>query len=190
MFTKNKYYYYKKAFNDDFCNHIIHTANLIKADEAKVGNNEKLLKVRNSNICWIDNKEIIIPILQLMEETNKRAEWNFNLDLNIDLKAQFTVYSKGQHYDWHVDSSPATGTEKNRKMSFTLNLSDPKTYKGGEFEFDYRDIPRGKRIERITQATEKGSCILFPSYICHRVKPVTKGVRYSLVVWLEGNNWV
>ena len=66
---------------------------------------------------------------------------------------------------------------------FTLNLSHPSTYVGGEFEFDYRDTKKGSRIETVKHVKDKGSCIVFPSYMWHR--KVTKGTRYSLVVWLQ-----
>ena len=81
---------------------------------------------------------------------------------------------------------------KVRKLSVTCQLTDGSEYKGGELEFDFRDYNPNMRDEskHLVQAKEilpKGSIIVFPSYLWHRVKPVTKGVRYSLVVWNLGH---
>tara|TARA_R110000803_G_scaffold82641_1_gene148830 strand:+ start:2487 stop:3071 length:585 start_codon:yes stop_codon:yes gene_type:complete len=193
MFLKNYYYYYTKLFSSKFCDYVIQTGNSLQDQQAEIGGDlnsqekgSKNLKTRNSNVVWIENKDILYPIMKVMQEANKASGWNFNLDLNLDLKAQFTKYAKGQHYDWHCDSS---ASNRNRKLSFTLNLSDPDTYKGGDFEFNYKDDTKNKRIEKLKVAKEKGSCIIFPSFLYHRVTPVKKGIRYSLVVWLMGDNW-
>ena len=73
-------------------------------------------------------------------------------------------------------------------LSVTVTLTDPKEYKGGELEFDFRqqdpDKPREPRT--CTEILPKGSIVVFPSFVWHRVKPVTKGVRYSLVIWNLG----
>jgi PKHD-type hydroxylase len=74
---------------------------------------------------------------------------------------------------------------KIRKLSVTVSLSDSNDYKGGELEFDFRNGEHGK-ISNIVECKEiksKGSLVVFPSFVWHRVKPVTKGTRYSLVIW-------
>jgi PKHD-type hydroxylase len=79
---------------------------------------------------------------------------------------------------------------KIRKLSVTISLSDPKTYKGGELEFDFRNKDNSKNgvsnIQECKEIKRKGSVVVFPSHLWHRVKPVTKGIRYSLVVWNLG----
>ena len=190
MFIKNYYYYYKKLFSPEFCDYVINKGTSVVNREATVGDGKggrKDLKMRSSNVSWITDPYILDPVKRIMEETNKKAGWNFHLGLNIDLQAQFTRYDKNQFYTWHCDCFKHQ--EKNRKISFTLNLSDPSAYKGGEFEFDYRDVTKSKRTEVVAQVQEKGSCLMFPSFIWHRVRPVKKGVRYSLVVWLTGENF-
>ena len=74
----------------------------------------------------------------------------------------------------------------------TCQLTDGSEYKGGELEFDFRDYDPALRdeLKHVVQAKEilpKGSIIIFPSNIWHRVKPVTSGSRYSLVLWHLGN---
>jgi len=71
----------------------------------------------------------------------------------------------------------------------TLCLSNPKDYEGGELEFDYRSEEQTK-IVTCEQIKNKGSIVVFPSFVWHKVKPVTKGLRYSLVAWNLGNPYV
>ena len=72
----------------------------------------------------------------------------------------------------------------------TCSLSDPKDYEGGEFEFKMQDDKNGDGYNKICdEIIPKGSIVVFPSFIYHRVKPVTKGNRYSLVVWNCGKLW-
>ena len=78
-----------------------------------------------------------------------------------------------------------------RKLSVTCQLSDSSEYEGGELEFDYRNYSPNKRDElthvmKAKPALKKGSIVVFPSFVWHRVRPVTKGTRYSLVVWNLG----
>jgi PKHD-type hydroxylase len=76
---------------------------------------------------------------------------------------------------------------KIRKLSVTCSLSDPKDYKGGELEFDFRNKENGKpNIRKCMEILPQGSIVVFPSFVWHRVKPVIKGTRYSLVIWNLG----
>jgi PKHD-type hydroxylase len=82
-----------------------------------------------------------------------------------------------------------THNSKIRKLSFSCQLSDPNDYEGGELEFAIPEIINSKikiNTFSVKEFLPKGSIIVFPSYIWHRVKSVTKGVRYSLVSWVLG----
>lgn len=91
---------------------------------------------------------------------------------------QYTVYEgdAGGHYDWHCDTGK---TIEPRKISLTLQLSEPSAYEGGELLLE-----AGEGQFRAHKA--RGTLVAFPSYIMHRVTPVTAGVRKSLVVWVAG----
>ena len=83
---------------------------------------------------------------------------------------------KGGHYDWHVDTGNAVC---HRKLSFTIQLSDSKDYEGGDIEFI------GSKVD--TKAfRQKGVCIIYPSFLPHRITKVTKGVRHAIVGWIHG----
>lgn len=108
----------------------------------------------------------------------------YNFDLNGYSKFQYTTYDseKNGHYDWHMDTSvgrtPIDDIEM-RKLSLTLLLND--TFKGGEF-----CINLGSEKNADFPPMKKGRIILFPSFMNHRVQPVTMGTRRSLVVWVLG----
>jgi len=81
------------------------------------------------------------------------------------------------HYTWHADKSSVGSAT--RKLSITVQLSDPADYSGGELELNLAGDP-------LIAPKERGSVILFPSFCMHRVRPVTKGTRQSLIAWVVG----
>ena len=210
MNLTNYYWYFKSALTPRFCDEVIEYAKLKKELIGKTGGfgNKKLtekdlnnLKLRrNSNIVWLDEKWIYREIHPFVHEANKKAGWNFQWDHSE--QCQFTKYKKNQFYDWHYDSYskphnlPKTHVHgKIRKLSMTCQLTDGSEYSGGELEFDFRNYSPNMRdeIKHLRKAKEilpKGSIIVFPSFVWHRVKPVTAGTRYSLVVWNLGYPFV
>jgi|DEB0MinimDraft_10_1074344.scaffolds.fasta_scaffold08521_7 PKHD-type hydroxylase len=206
----NHYWYFKSAIPNHICDQIIeygkskneNTLGLIGSLGIKRDTKEKpltkkeikdLKKTRNSNIVWLSEPWIYKEIHPYINLANKNAGWNFEWDWSE--ACQFTKYGKGQYYDWHSDclEKPYEDPDLNingkiRKLSATINLSDPKDYKGGELEFDFKNQYPNKKpnIRTCTEILPKGSLVVFPSFVWHRVKPVTKGVRYSLVIWNLG----
>ena len=153
---------------------------------------------RNSDLVWFNDTWIYKELHPYVHEANKRAGWNFEWERSES--CQFTKYKEGQYYDWHCDSwdkvykrkdKNAPDNGKIRKLSMTCQLTDGSEYSGGELEFDFRQYEPHQRDEaaHLRKATEilpKGSIIVFPSFLWHRVKPITRGTRYSLVVWHLG----
>tara|TARA_A100001201_G_scaffold143479_1_gene145296 strand:+ start:159 stop:779 length:621 start_codon:yes stop_codon:yes gene_type:complete len=197
-----KYWYFQSVIPERICDDIVRLGHQLKDQMAVTsgfGNkklNEKqvkdLKKKRNSNVVWMDDRWIFKEIQPYVHKANKLAGWNFEWDWSES--CQFTKYSKGQYYGWHCDSwdkpynrpnTPAHG--KIRKLSVTVSLSDPKKYQGGELEFDLKNgIPGKKHIVKCNEILPKGSLVVFPSHIWHRVCPVKKGERNSLVIWNLG----
>lgn len=104
---------------------------------------------------------------------------NHYFDFNVSTFAeqlQLTRYDKGDYLDWHLDI--AAGVPSMRKISISMQLSRDDQYDGGELEF----FPGGK----LQDSRDAGSLIVFPSYLAHRITPVTRGRRFSLVTWLHG----
>ena len=203
----NYYWWFKSALPPRVCDHIVKyglrhedgiaiTGGLGRTrDLKKQPLNKKeikdLKKKRDSNVVWMDDRWIYNEVQPYIHQANKSAGWNF--DWNWSEACQFTKYKPGQYYDWHCDSwegvykakGPTEG--KIRKLSVTVSLSDEKDYSGGELEFQFRNQDNPKRTKVCTEILPRGSVVVFPSFIWHRVKPVTKGVRYSLVMWNLGH---
>ena len=124
---------------------------------------------------------------------NRLADMNnrwYGFELNGFESFQYTVYhaSEAGKYDWHMDLCMGpdclpVGMIEPRKLSMTLLLNDD--FKGGEFQ-----IHTGREDEATTVEMKKGRVIIFPSWVVHRVKPVTEGVRRSLVVWITGPKFI
>ena len=136
-------------------------------------------KTRTSHISWIPfNKmpEMYSTLEQIVNKTNNN---HFGFDgIKITEQAQYTEYPSGGFYDWHIDSDVVGMNEPPvRKISMTCLLSHESEFEGGGLEL----MSDGK-IARPKQ----GQAIFFASYIRHRVIPITKGIRKSLVMWFGG----
>lgn len=188
------YWVFDGVLDKSTCNKIIKIGKARKKEKGTVGKKGSAkdlsthLDIRDSNVTFLKNQDFILNILRhFISVANKNAQWNF--DLNYHEAIQFTEYKKNQFYTWHQDSWPHPDEENNnRKLSAIIQLSDPKDYIGGDIEF-YVPNPTLKFDECIlstSQYKKRGTVIVFPSYFFHRVKPVTKGTRYSLVNWVKG----
>jgi len=142
--------------------------------------------IRDSEIGWLKAPWVLDWIKEPALRANREI-FKYNLSGLEDI--QFTKYTSGQHYDWHIDMDEEIG-DISRKLSMIISLTDPSEYTGGELEFQsLRSAPEGDRkIPPLTKSNfkEKGTIMFFPSHIWHRVKPITKGIRYSLVGWWSG----
>ena len=136
-------------------------------------------KTRTSHISWIPFKkmnEMYKQIEKIMKATNGN---HFGFDgMQLTEPAQYTEYPEGGFYDWHVDNDINFQHEPTvRKISMTILLSPENEFKGGDLE-----LVREGQSAKIKQ----GHAIFFASFIRHRVAPVTKGNRKSLVMWFGG----
>ena len=197
MNLENYYYYFQSAVPERICDDIIKYGNQLKSEKAKVDDNKgekENLDKRNSEIAWTSDQWIYREIQPYIHKANKNAGWNFQWDSSEH--CQFTKYNTGQYYDWHRDGWGESYQKKEgdvsngkiRKLSVTLSLSDEKDYEGGDLEFDFGDTePSKKRVQsKCTEIRSKGSLVVFPSSVWHRVCPVKSGSRYSLVMWNLG----
>jgi len=159
---------------------------------------DKLKKKRDSQITWLDDPWIYNLVHPVVRLANKHTGWNF--EWNWSERAQFTIYRPEHHYGWHCDSGPGPYKEgpysaKIRKISSILILSDRSEYEGGEFEIDPRHHdpddgpPLNSSVKHLSEIENKGTIVVFPSFVWHRIKPVTKGVRYSVPLWHLGQPW-
>ena len=204
MNLQNYYWFFRKAVPDHICDDIRRYGLSLKENIAMTGGYgdpktlnpaqlKSLKKKRNSDIVWLSETWLYKELHPFINIANRNASWNYQWDMSE--ACQFTYYRKGQFYDWHCDSwanpynNPNGRTHgKIRKLSSILLLSDPKDYKGGELEFDYRNMDPDKKpsMSICKDIQDKGDLIVFPSFVWHRVKPLKSGQRYSLVNWHLG----
>ncbi len=204
MNLTNYYWYFQSVIPLKICDDISKYGKQLKDQTALTGGyqvkelNKKQIrnfkKKRNSDIVWMNDRWIYKEIHPYIHKANKYAGWNFNWDYSES--CQFTKYKKGQYYGWHCDSwekpydAPQNPNShgKIRKLSVTVTLSDPKDYKGGELEFNFRNLDPDKKsnIRKCTEILPKGSLVVFPSFVWHRICPVKSGERNSLVIWNLG----
>lgn len=140
-------------------------------------------KIRKTDVAWSNDDWLYKVCWYYLHTANKNSNWNF--EINSCELMQITRYKKNGHYNFHFDGNGFTRYDtpdntfthgKTRKLSMTIVLNED--YEGGEFEFfDDKKLIKEKM----------GTVIVFPSYMVHRVKPVTKGTRYSLVTWFCGD---
>src|SRR5210317_2183583 len=201
MDLKHQYWYFSAALDERTCDKII---SLGKEKIQKEGNKATILDsgveedIRQSEVCWFNDQWLYDLLWPYLRTANKNAGLNFDFDVSENI--QFTKYGLNGFYDWHTDG----GSDHNfifnkdntqfdnyygkvRKLSMTVNLNNSDEYEGGDFKFNLGLSTKGKdRIIECEEIKPKGSVIVFPSFIHHTVTPVTKGERYSLVMWTLG----
>ena len=160
--------------------------------------------VRNSRNAWIDSSTWVGGFVWHYIMRANRENFMYDIEGIDSNEIQYTEYQKGEYYDWHVDDNigrclfndkvlaSASNQGENiailngeyvRKLSFTIQLSDPEDYERGELEF------KVNIEEPFIAPNKKGTVIVFDSRTLHRVKEVKSGVRKSLVGWVVGPRW-
>jgi PKHD-type hydroxylase len=151
--------------------------------EGKLGAGDENAAVRRSQVVFLGLEDkyrwLYERVGAAAQECNRMF---FGVDIasvepNIQL-ARYDASDQG-HYTWHTDFG---GYRPLRKVSVTIQLSRSEDYDGGDLELFFGNEPR--KLERT-----RGAFIAFPSFVLHRVTPVTRGTRWSLVAWILGNRW-
>lgn len=182
------YYWFGEGFNREELEIIYNGVSKIPfTDGVLIGNpnTSEIKEIRSSSIKWIPKTPewewLYKKIMDLATEANDNL-WKFNLISAPEL-IQYTEYydTADGHYDWHQDIGP--GTASHRKVSITVQLSDPSEYEGGDLQI----WPGGNNIS--TASKGAGVVFIFPSYMMHRVTKITKGTRRSFVLWVGGDHY-
>lgn len=171
--------YWDSLFSPEECQSIITLGNSKNFSDGVIRNNENNKNVRNSQVCWLTPTKDATWIYERL--TNAVISLNtdyFKFDIsgfNEGLQLTKYEYPDGK-YDSHVDVRFKSVI---RKLTIVVQLTDPSKYEGGNLELIFSDEP---------SAMDKsiGRLVAFPSYVLHRVTPVTCGTRYSLVGWVTG----
>ena len=177
---------WENGFSDEDIKQIIALGELSEFKKGQVGgaSSEDSItdsNIRDTDIAWIDPEDrsrwLYDRFGQFAAQINHDK---YQFDLSHFQPLQYGTYRGGGHYTWHYDSGP--NMPEHRKLSFVLGLTDPNEYEGGELQININgncETPHSIKIRR-------GDLIVFPSYVAHRVTPVTSGERRTLVGWACG----
>ena len=193
MNLTNEYYYFTEVLDKEMCGKIMKAAGK-DFGEAIVGHGGEGIvdkEVRTSETAWSSEPWLYDLIWPYMVEANTQAGWGY--DIKTAEAVQITRYEKGGFYNFHKDGQSdnlgAYNEPQNqfkhgnvRKLSMAIILNDD--YEGAGFEF--ASMGNGASTIYTPEFNKLGSIIVFPSFLVHRVKPVTKGTRYAAVCWFLG----
>ena len=169
----------KDAFDEEFCNAVANTP--IPFLEGEVSGGSDVMRKSQVSFFhgYFQNPAVFQVVLPFIHKVNQET---FKFDL-INLETlQLTKYDEADQgfYKPHADTDNPDEYGMQRKLSFTIQLTDPTKYQGGRLVFP--DVPDYDPSTALVQ----GTAIVFPSYLLHGVEPVTSGVRHSLVGWVRG----
>ena len=188
----------KKEFNHDFADHVWFMNLFNDSEVVQIRNlwNDELVvdakvvdqgaanlrdDLRKSRVMWIKpgaNNWIYDRLEQACNQTNQKR-YRFEIT-GFQTELQLADYAGGGFFEWHMDFG--AGDTSNRKLSITVQLSDPDEYAGGDLQFMIN--------QKIVNAPRtKGTAIIFPSFCMHRVEPVLSGRRQSIVGWIAGPSY-
>ncbi|MBD36131.1 MAG: hypothetical protein CL512_05130 [Actinobacteria bacterium] len=195
----NHYWYVPEALTPQQCDAIQHAASQSQQIEGFHFGSEE--NHRKSQISWLYDTEIVQPVAAQMRQANIAAGWQYDLEITEAL--QYTRYQPSGYYEWHVDGNQDYHAARKyfpevpdpiplnvtpfpnlqgtvRKLSATVNLSHRDEYTGGNLEMRCYDQMH------IFNDSPRGSMIVFPSFMEHRVTPIESGERHSAVLWYNG----
>jgi len=207
MILKHKYFYYTKGVSEKDCNKILAFSENRPKEKGVINPSgfkqrgirtmdPKTQQARKCTISWVNETWIYDLLNPFIHQANYTGGWNFQWDWNES--CQITIYTKGGYYDWHADQHDNAEMYKDksinfnnkiRKLSLTLQLTESSKYEGGDFQFQWLDRDKIK-ITTVKKARELGTVIIFPSFMWHRITPITKGTRRSLVNWSIGKPFI
>lgn len=179
--------YWEDFLSDQEINRILTAPEWDTLENAVVGGQDDKTvlntDIRTSEVAWMRKNAWNEPLWErlstVVAEVNRRY---FHFDLSGFYEPfQLGMYREENqgHYSWHTDMAMSDNNVP-RKLSMSLLLSDPSEFEGGNLEI------KGINDEPMNLELRKGRAWFFPSWVLHRVSPVTRGVRKSLVVWVGG----
>jgi PKHD-type hydroxylase len=143
---------------------------------AQVGEGEVNDSLRKTKIHWENYSHDSHWIFERLGQAIAGANFHYwSLAITgMDEALQIGKYNEGSFYNWHTDNGGKQFAY--RKLSAVCLLTDPAEFEGGDLE-----IKLGGKVQK-----EQGAIVVFPSHFAHRVTPIFKGERMSLVSWISG----
>ena len=170
------------AFSSVECDRIIEIVRAAPAQDARLVGNLEHHNFRRADLVWLDDVEgtdwVMDRIIDLVRQAN-RTVYDFEITdfAESPQVARYGAERQG-HFTWHSDIGDGRLAAK-RKLTMVVQLSDTGDYEGGALEV-------WPSAEARIADRARGAITFFPSFMLHRVTPVTKGERYSLTQWAHG----
>lgn len=168
-----------RLFTAQECDRIIELAQQQGTVKGGTGQAMSASDVRESDITFLWPADETGWIFERLQQLTEQVNRSYRFDLRGFFEGvQVARYDSesGGHYGWHMDLG--TGPFSARKLTLSVQLTDPANYEGGELEFTSATLQ--------PEARRQGAAVIFPSFMTHRVKPVTRGERWSMVCWISG----
>jgi len=171
--------WYMKNISSDLCDKAAKEFAQLSKREASMGidGDVKNEQQRKTQLAFAPHDHWFAQEMeQFAKEANEQCKWGYFVNSRESI--QYAEYGEGQHYDWHVDVFPLSGTATTRKISVVCLLNDPSEWDDGDFEI--------RLYSTYYPKLKKGDMIAFPSILEHRVTPAKNGIRKSATLWLSG----
>lgn len=171
-----------QAFSPSECARLIVLSQTAEPSDARLVGRQRDHNLRRADLVWLDDLDgaewVTDRIIDLVRVAN-RESFGFDLD-GFDESAQLARYGAERegHFDWHSDIGDGRLAAR-RKLTLVVQLSEPDSYEGGSLQI----MPSAQVLDA---GRGRGDATVFPSFMLHRVTPVTKGERHSLTIWAHG----
>lgn len=183
--SEHEFVTWRNAFTADEISKLIEICETFPKVDATINSEGGTIdtEIRDTQIAWIPQNNETIWFYDRLSWIARQLNGEFyKFDLfGFAEDFQYSVYNEKSngHYTWHRDAGFLSNGTPPRKLTLVLQLSDPSEYEGGNLEL--LTSPAANIVDK-----ERGMVVAFPSYNLHRVTPVTKGIRKTLVVWVCG----
>ena len=174
----------ENAFSPDECDRLLALFARLDAAEGGLVAGRFNESIRNSALVWVPEDGDLAWVHQRLARVAadaNREVFRFALD-GFEEQLQLAAYGPGHFYDWHVDRGRGA-TASRRKLTVSVQLTDPDAYVGGELELNADGQP-------FNAPRQRGTAVAFAANTLHRVAPVVSGLRHSLVGWVHGPDFV
>ena len=182
------YYFFPQVIPKSECKRLLnYCLNCSDFISGTIGPEAKQTKKRNNHVSFVEDEDNTMRDM-LWGFIRHANEQFFNYDLSFFQTLKFSRYRRGEYYGWHQDSVTKDKKET-RKLSLSFNITPHDNYDGGYLEF-YNGGDRSFNLKLREKMKTVGSVVVFDSRDWHRVTPVTRGIRYSIVCWTIGPKFV
>lgn len=169
------------AFSPADCARIVALSDAADSADARLVRGDRAHNIRRADLVWIDDLADLDWVTDRLIDLVRKANHHFHFDLDaLRESPQVARYDAARegHFDWHSDIGEGAVAAR-RKLTLVVQLTDPEEYRGGALEL--RPSLATTEADRA-----RGSAVAFPSFVLHRVTPVTEGTRHSLTIWAHG----